>query len=166
MGLIDDLGELAVGTRLMRLSERTRKDVTRIYKEHHLDFEAKWFPVLYVLNHKLAMGVVELADEIGYTHQSVMALVKEMQKQKLIKSNSSKSDGRKRMLSLTPKALDLIKEFKPLWEDFLTVNHVIYNNGSSLLKAVEDTEAALRKEGFYERYKKLEAKRKNKSQMT
>jgi DNA-binding MarR family transcriptional regulator len=163
MDLIEDLGELAVATRLTRLSEMTRKDVTRIYKEHHLDFEAKWFPVLYVLSNKASIGVVELADEIGYTHQSVIALVNEMQNKKLIESNPSKTDKRKRLLSLTPKAVDLIEEFKPLWEDFIAVNKIIYNNGSSLLKAIEDTEAMLMKKGFYERYKILEAKRKDKS---
>lgn len=163
MGLIEELGELAVATRLMRLGELTRKDVTRIYKEHHLDFESKWFPVLYVLSRKGSLSVIELADEIGYAHPSVIALVKEMQKKKLVRSIANKSDGRKRMLSLTPKANDMIDEFKPLWDDFKAINNVIYNNGSSLLKAIEDAEAALQSECFYSRYKKLELKRIAKS---
>lgn len=162
MSLINELGELAVATRLVRLSEQTRKDATRIYREHHLDFESKWFPVLYVLSQKKALGVMELADEIGYAHPSVIALVKEMQKQKLIRSAASKSDGRKRLLSLTPKAEEMIAEFEPLWEDFRTINRIIYNTESKLLKALEDCEAALAKESFYERYKKLEARRTKK----
>lgn len=160
MNLINELGELAMATRLMRLCEQTRKDTTRIYKEHRLAFEAKWFPVLYVLSRKGPLGVIELADEIGYAHPSVIALIKEMQKQKLVKSTASKHDGRKRMLSLTPKARNMIAEFTPLWNDFRAINQIIYNNGSSLLKAVEDCETALSKESFYERYKKFEAKRK------
>ncbi len=157
--LIDELGDLAMATRLMRLSEWTRKDVTRIYKEHEHDFESKWFPVLYVLSKKNELGIVELANAIGYTHQSVAMLVKEMQAKKLVKSAGDKTDGRKRVISLTPKALELIAELKYLWEDFRVINRAIYNNGSSLLKAVEDCEAALANESFYERYKKLEAKR-------
>lgn len=160
MNLINQLGELALSTRMMRLSEQCRKDVTRIYKEHHLDFESKWFPVLYVLSRKKLMGVIELADEIGYTHPSVIALVKEMQRKKLVKSVPSKTDGRKRMLSLTQKAVNMIDVFKPLWDDFRTVSKQVYNNGSSLLKAVEDCEAALTKESYYQRYKKIEAKKK------
>jgi len=157
--LIDELGDLAMATRLMRLSEWTRKDVTRIYKEHKLDFESKWFPVLYVLSKKNELGIVELANAIGYTHQSVAVLVKEMQAKKLVKSGGDKADGRKRLISLTQKALELVAELKGLWEDFRVVNRAIYNNGSSLLKAVEDCEAALANEGFYERYKRLEANR-------
>ena len=160
MNLINELGELALSTRMMRLSEQCRKDVTRIYNEHHLDFESKWFPVLYVLSKKKVLGIIELADEIGYTHPSVIALVKEMQKKKLLKSVSNKTDGRKRMISLTQKALNMLDEFQPLWEDFRAVSKQVYNNGSSLLKAVEDCEAALQKESYYQRYKKLEAKKK------
>ena len=163
MNLINELGELALSTRMVRLSEQCRKDVTRIYKEHHLDFESKWFPVLYVLSRKKILGVIELADEIGYTHPSVIALVKEMQRKKLVKSVPSKTDGRMRMLSLTQKALNMIAEFQPLWDDFRAVSKQVYNNGSSLLKAVEDCEAAIEKESYYLRYKKLEAKKKLKA---
>lgn len=159
MGIIESLGELALATRLLRLSEQTRKDVTRIYREHHLEFESKWFPVLYVLSKKGPMGVVDLAAEIGYAHPSVIALVREMQKQKLVRSAGSRSDGRRKILSLTAKAEGMMEEFRPLWNDFLKVNKVIFNNGSSLLKAVEDAEAALEKGSFYTRYKKLEARR-------
>jgi len=162
MNLINELGELAMATRLMRLSEQTRKDTTRIYLEHRLHFESKWFPVLYVLSKKGTLGVIELAEEIGYTHPSVIALVKEMQKQGLVKSQTSKTDKRKRLLCLTAKANHMIEEFKPLWEDFRAINRLIYNNGSSLLKAVEDCEAALAKQSFYERYKAFEAKRTTK----
>ena len=160
MSIIDELGELALSTRLVRLSELCRRDVTRIYKEHHLDFESKWFPILYVLSQKGPLSVIELADEIGYTHPSVIALVKEMQKQKLVRSVFSKTDGRKRMLSLTVKANNMIDEFQPLWKDFRIISNKVYNNGSSLLKAVEDCEAALQQESYYARYKKLEAKRR------
>ena len=162
MNLIIELGELALSTRMVRLSEQCRRDVTRIYKEHHLDFESKWFPVLYVLSKKKSFGVIELADEIGYTHPSVFALVKEMQKKKLGKSEPSKTDGRMRMLSLTQKAIDMLSEFQSLWDDFRSVSRQVYNNGSSLLKAVEDCEAALGKESYYQRYKKLEVKKKAK----
>jgi DNA-binding MarR family transcriptional regulator len=156
--LINELGELALSTRLMRLSEGMRKDVTRIYREHGIDFESKWFPVLYVLSKRSPLGVLELANEIGYTHPSVIALVKEMEKKKLVKSSPGKDDGRKRMLHLTQKAIDMVKALEPLWQVMRLASKQVYNNGSSLLKAVEDAEAALEAEGYYERYRKAELK--------
>jgi MarR family transcriptional repressor of mepA len=153
--MIDELGELALSTRLMRLSEWTRKDVTKIYQEYGLAFESKWFPVLYILSRKAPLGVVELADELGYAHPSVIALVKEMEKQKLIRSVTSKTDARKRLLQLTPKALEWEKKMQPLWDKMRIVAGEIYNNGSSLLKAVEDVERALKECSFYQRFNKL-----------
>jgi len=156
MSLINELGELALSTRLMRLSEVTRADVTRIYHEHGLAFESKWFPVLYVLSRKSPLSVSELAHEIGYTHPSIIALVKEMEKKRLIRSSVNKIDGRKRMLELTRTAKHMIGKLQPLWDNMRKVARQIYNNGSSLLKAVEDTEMALAREGYYERYQKIE----------
>lgn len=49
MDLIHELGELALATRLKRLSERLSSDVSKIYKESDVDFEAKWFLILSLL---------------------------------------------------------------------------------------------------------------------
>ena len=153
--MIDELGELALSTRLMRLAEWTRKDVTRIYQEYGMPFESKWFPVLYILSRKAPLSVMELTGELGYAHPSVIALVKELEKQKLVRSIPSKTDGRKRMLELTSRALEWEKKMQPLWDKMRIVAGDIYNNGSSLLRAIEDTEAALRDCSYYDRFKKL-----------
>ena len=154
-GIIDELGELALSTRLMRLSEWTRRDVTKIYQEYGIAFESKWFPVLYILKRKAPLSVVGLAEELGYSHPSVIALVREMEQHKLVRSVASKSDGRKRMLELTTRALEWEKKMQPLWDKMRVVAGEIYNNGSSLLRAIEDTEAALRECSYYERFSRL-----------
>jgi DNA-binding MarR family transcriptional regulator len=156
--LIDELGELALSTRLMRLAEWTRKDVTKIYKEYGIAFESKWFPVLYVLSRRSPLSVGELAEELGYAHPSVIALVKEMEKNGLIRSVVSKTDARKRMLQLTPKALKFKEKMQPLWDQMRVIAGQIYNNGSSLLQAVNDVEKALHECSYYDRFKKLTKK--------
>ncbi len=160
MTIIDELREIGLATRLQRLSDAMRKDVTQIYKEHHLDFESKWFPVLYVMIKKSPISVVELANEIGFAHPSIIALVKEMEKKKLIKSVESKTDGRKRMLSLTPKAIRMTDQLQFLWDDIKKAAKIFSDSPHQLLKAIEETEKILRKESFYTRIKKIQAKRK------
>ncbi len=155
MNIINELGELALSTRLMRLSEITRKDVSRIYKEHGIDFESKWFPVLFVLTKRSPLSIIELADELGYAHPSVIALVREMEKKKLIKSVIGKTDKRKRMLSLTPKAVAMKEEMQPLWDKMSIVAHQIYNGKHSLLQAIDEVEKTLQAESYYSRYNKL-----------
>jgi DNA-binding MarR family transcriptional regulator len=153
--MIEELGELALSTRLMRLSEWTRKDVTRIYEEYGIPFQSKWFPVLYILGRKAPLSVMELTEELGYAHPSVIALVREMEKQKLVRSAPSKTDGRKRMLELTSKAMEWQKRMQPLWDKMRLVAAEIYNNGPSILEAIINVEAALDECSFYDRFKKL-----------
>jgi DNA-binding MarR family transcriptional regulator len=162
MNLIDQIREMALSTRLVRLSDTIRQDITCIYREQGIDFESKWFPVLFVMLQRSPIGVIDLAQEIGYAHPSVIALVKEMENKKLITSVASKTDKRKRMLSLTPKGQGLKKKLAPLWEDILKIARKITDNRNNLFAALEETEAVLQAESFYSRYKKLESKRNKK----
>ena len=52
MDLIKQLGPMALGSRLKRLTVRMNKDVSRVYRELGLDFEARWFPVAYLLSRR------------------------------------------------------------------------------------------------------------------
>ena len=41
-----DLGGLALGSRLKRLSDRLYRGVARIYRELDVEMEPRWFPVV------------------------------------------------------------------------------------------------------------------------
>ena len=43
MDLIAQLGELALASRLHRLADGLQRDVTDLYAELGLDFQARWF---------------------------------------------------------------------------------------------------------------------------
>ena len=128
-------GILALSTRLQRLSEQLRKDGALFYKTYGIDFEPKWFPVVYTLYHKEVLSVVEIANEIGYTHPSTISLLKELEKQKLIRSKKDKVDERKRLILLTPKGQELIEKMKPVWEVMSSVLKEIADNQNNLLQA-------------------------------
>src|ERR1700750_3168675 len=116
MNIIDESGILAISTRLQRLSEQLRKDGALIYKSFGIDFEPKWFPVIFTLHHKTMLSVVEIANEIGYTHPSTISLLKELEKQKIIQSKKDKQDERRRLIVLSPKGIELIEKMKPVWD--------------------------------------------------
>ena len=73
MSVIDDAGILAISTRLLRLSEQIRKDGLEIYKACGIEFEPKWFPVIYALHKKSVLGVVEPRDpadlDVSHPHE-------------------------------------------------------------------------------------------------
>ncbi|MDF2550766.1 MAG: MarR family transcriptional regulator [Chryseobacterium sp.] len=151
MNVIDQSGILALSTRLQRLSEQLRKDGALIYKEFGIDFEPKWFPVIFTLHHKKILSVVEIANEIGYTHPSTISLLKELEKQKIIISKKDKSDERKRLIELSSKGIELIKKIQPVWKLISTILSEIADNENHLLKAIEEVEEKIAAQSFFQR---------------
>ena len=157
MNIIDESGILAISTRLQRLSEQLRKDGALFYKSYGIDFEPKWFPVVYTLHHKEVLSVVEIANEIGYTHPSTISLLKELEKQKLIRSKKDKVDERKRLILLTPKGQELILKMKPVWDVMSSVLKEIADNQNNLLQAINEAENKLMHQSFLQRALQLKS---------
>lgn len=157
MNIIDESGILAISTRLQRLSEQLRKDGALFYKSYGIDFEPKWFPVVYTLHYKEVLSVVEIANEIGYTHPSTISLLKELEKQKLIRSKKDKVDERKRLISLTPKGQELILKMKPVWDVMSSVLKEIADNQNNLLQAINEAENKLVHQSFLQRALQLKS---------
>ena len=155
MNIIDEIGILAISTRLQRLSEQLRKDGALIYKSFDIDFEPKWFPVIYTLHIKEMLSVVEIASEIGYSHPSTISLLKELEKQKLISSKKDKLDERKRLIVLTAKGKELVVKMQPVWTVMKKTLNEITDNQNNLLKAIEETEQKLATQGFFQRAAEL-----------
>lgn len=151
MNIIDEIGILAISTRLQRLSEQLRKDGAQIYTYFNIDFEPKWFPVIYTLHVKEMLSVVEIASEIGYSHPSTISLLKELEKQKIISSKKDKLDDRKRLIILTPKGKELIEKMKPVWDIMTKTLNQITNTQNNLLKAIDEAEQNLTRQGFFQR---------------
>lgn len=151
MNVINEAGILAISTRLHRLSEQLRKDGAMIYKAFGIDFELKWFPVIFTIYKKETAGVVEIANEIGYTHPSTITLLKELEKLKFIEWKKDKNDERKRLFLLTPKGTELVEKMKPVWELVTIVLSEIADNENNLLKAIDEAEEKIANQSFYQR---------------
>ena len=151
MNVIDSSGLLGIATRLQRLSDQFRRDGVLIYKAVGIDFEPKWFPVIYTLYHKPELSVVEVAAEIGYAHPSTIILLKELEKAKLIKSKKDKHDERKRLLQLTEKGLQLVAEMQPVWQAMTAAVAELTATQNNLLKAIEEVEANFAEKSFFQR---------------
>ncbi|QEM12292.1 MarR family transcriptional regulator [Mucilaginibacter rubeus] len=158
MNVIDESGILAISTRLQRLAEQLRKEGVLIYKANNIEFEPKWFPVIYTLHFKPMLSVVEIAAEIGYTHPSTISLLKELEKEKLIRSKKDKADERKRLITLTTKGQELIERMKPVWEIIKAAAAEIADTQNNLMKAITEAEEKLKQQSFLDRALRLKAK--------
>jgi DNA-binding MarR family transcriptional regulator len=157
MNVINDLGLLALATRLQRLAEQMRKDGLLIYKAHGIDFEPKWFPVIYTLHVKDVLSVVELSGEIGYSHPSTISLLNELEKQKLVKSKKDKNDERKRLIQLTEKGQVLINQMEPVWQVMIAATAQLIETKNNLMNALEEVEQQMELQSFYQRAKVIMA---------
>jgi len=155
MNIFNEIGGLAISTRLQRLADQFRKDGVQIYLTNQIEFEPKWFPVIYALHVKSSLSILELSEEIGYAHPSTISLLKELEKAGLIESFKAEKDERKRMVRLTQKAKELVEKMKPVWNKMRMAAEEISNTANNLLLAMEETEYQLRKEGFFDRYQRL-----------
>lgn len=151
MNVINEAGILAISTRLHRLSEQLRKDGALIYKAFGIDFELKWFPVIFTIYKKEIASVVEIANEIGYTHPSTITLLKELEKLELIQWKKDKQDERKRLFILTSKGKELIEKMKPVWELMSQILGEITDNNNNLLAAIDEAEEKIANQSFYQR---------------
>jgi DNA-binding MarR family transcriptional regulator len=151
MNVIDQSGILGVATRLQRLSDRIRKDGLSIYMDHSIDFEPKWFPVIYSLHVKPLLSVVELAHEIGYTHPSTISLLKELEEQNLVRSVKDTVDERRRLIQLTHKGSALIERMKPVWEIMVGALTELIDTKNNLMQAIIEVEQQLENQSFLQR---------------
>jgi N-acetylglutamate synthase-like GNAT family acetyltransferase/DNA-binding MarR family transcriptional regulator len=152
MDIIRDLSELALASRLKRLADRLMKDVSQIYTDCNIEFEARWFPVLYALNTKNKMNITDLASALSVSHTAVNQLVSELIQRGLAKSEKDRIDERQRLLQITDKGKSMVKRLEPIWSEIRNATReIIKQSGSDILDSIERIEVLLDQEGMYTR---------------
>lgn len=159
MDIISDLGALALGSRMKRLSERFLKLASDIYDSSGIDFEAKWFPMFYLLSKEGEKSIMEIAESLDISHPAVIQIAKELEQNGWIKSVKNKEDARKRNLKVTKKAIEKLPLLEELWLNFRLKNEKIVELAeNNILKALQEVETILDentyKKDFFDEVKK------------
>lgn len=152
MDIIRQLGELALASRLRRLAERLQRDATRLYQEHDLEFEARWFPLVYLLRRGDSMPLTTAARLLAVTHPAVHQMAGELTTRGLLRSDKDKGDVRRRLLVLTPEGRALCDRLAPLWDDVAdATRELVASNAPHLLSGLERIERSLDESSIYDR---------------
>lgn len=152
MGLIEELEELALATRLHRLADRLQQDVSRLYAEEGIAARARWFPVLMALSRKAPRSISDLARELGLTHTAINQIAAEMGRHALLHSRDDPRDRRQRLLSLSPAGRLAVRELEPIWDEVRAATRLLVReSGHDLLAAVAAVEARLDASAMTER---------------
>lgn len=154
MSFYQQSGVLFFGSRLRRLSEGFLADVNLVYKKHQIRFEAAWFPVFYMLSKQESLSIRAISDELEVSHSAASQLISKLQEKGLLKITNDKHDGRKKMVTLSPKGQKLLQQIIPIWtamqkamEELLAAS----DNTCRLMQAITETERALKSASLYNR---------------
>lgn len=115
--LLEELGALALGSRLKRLSDALMQDGGRIYDEVHPGFEPRWFPVFSYLYKKGPTSITGLARGLGVSHPGINKVGNELIEARLVAPYRDRNDKRKRVLALTSTGRDRYQVLEPAWRD-------------------------------------------------
>jgi DNA-binding MarR family transcriptional regulator len=148
---IAELGGAALGARLRRLSAAIDADAARIYAARGIRFEQRWFGVINQLALTGPLSVRQLADLLGITHASVSETRQSLEAAGLIASRSDPSDGRRRVLTLSPSGEALVAQLQPLWDAFDEAARELDAEAGGVTEALARLEQALAQRSLHER---------------
>lgn len=152
--IIEELGSLALATRLKSLSERLAKDVGLIYKELAFDFEPRWFAMIYALKDKETLAVTELSAMLQQTHPAVNQVANVLVEKGLLVESKDDADQRKRLLKLSRSGSALVNKMEHIWEKIKVANdELLKETDPDFLDRVQKLENALDESSMYGRVK-------------
>lgn len=109
------LGALALGSRLKRLSESMMADASQVYRHFGMDVQPRWFPLMALLHERDQVTVVEAAEAIRVSQPAVSQFIRQLQQAKLVRVVACEDDGRRRLLSLTRIGREAVETMQPMW---------------------------------------------------
>lgn len=153
MDIIQQLGGLSLASRLRRLSEWLMSDVSRIYDEQKVEFQARWFPVMYLLSMKSPQAVTDAAKQLKLSHPAINQISNQMAKAGLLESYQDEADKRKRLLQLSSEGKRTVEKLRPLWEIIRRCNDELLEMTPGFVASLDKVEKELSDRSMYERVK-------------
>lgn len=155
MDVIHDLGSLALGSRLKRISDRFMAEATQIYSSQDVAFESRWFPLFSLLARVDCVSVGQAASSLGVTHSAVSQTVQEMLNKGVIISSVDPQDRKRVVLSLSTEGKKLLLNLEPLWSDIgASVDEILRATGVDLVSILARLESTLDSESIFSRTQK------------
>ncbi len=154
MKVYEMAGELIIGSRLKRLSEKFLSDVSKVYKSQGIPFETAYFPVFYLLNLHGTLTVSHVARELEITQSGASQMINALVKKELVRYDKDRDDKRIRIASFTPMGAQLLDQVEPVWESIGKCFRQILEEGDNsryLFQAMGEIEESISQENLYSR---------------
>lgn len=164
MDFYNNVGKMALGSRLRRLSEQITEDAAQVYTLYNVPLQPKWFPVFHVLSQGHDKTITAIAEEIGHSHPSVSTIIREMVKQGVVVEKKDKKDGRKNMVSLSKKGKDIAISMMPQYTDVTNaIDEAMSQARYDIWKAIEEWEFLLNQKSLLRRVQDQKKRRESRN---
>ncbi|HHL31240.1 MAG TPA: MarR family transcriptional regulator [Oceanospirillales bacterium] len=148
----DDLGEVALGSRLKRLSDRVMSDAARVYQYTGHDMQPKWFTLMSLLADKKKVSVVQAADFLGLSQPCISQFSRELLKKGWLQVQTDANDLRRKIMSLTTKGKRQYKKMQPMRQSVhAAAVSICQELDQDFYQALKQFEQALERKSLYHR---------------
>jgi len=149
---LDELGSLALGSRIKRLGDRMMAEANRTYRAFGHDAQPKWFGLLALLYRAGPVGVGEAADRLGLTQPAISQFCRDLEGRGWIQVDLDPDDGRKRVLRLSRRGKAAVAAMQPMWRAVESAaNDLCRSAGADFLASLQRLEWALSQKSIAER---------------
>ncbi|MEL7331656.1 MAG: bifunctional helix-turn-helix transcriptional regulator/GNAT family N-acetyltransferase [Cyanobacteria bacterium J06560_2] len=164
MSFYENIGTLALGSRLRHLSEQLTGDAAKAYDLYGVPLDPRWFPVFWVLSQQPEASITEIAKIIGHSHPSVSQIVKKMKKADLVVTAKSSQDARINVVHLSDKGKTIIPQFEAQCVDVRqAAEELLAETQYDLWNAIAEIEFLLENKSLLQRIQSVRKKKAHQS---
>jgi len=149
--LVQQLGYANLDTRLKRISDKMSHSLRAMYREMQLDTEPNWYLVFWIVKEQPYVSVMEIANKLKFTHQSVINMTNKMIKNGYLINKKDTVDKRKTVFVLTKKAETNLPLFTQIWEIGKEVTLELLNKNTEIMNHLQALEKNLEQLSFGQR---------------
>ncbi len=110
--ILSDLGYLALGSRLKRLSDRMLADAALVHQQSDEPVQPGQFPLIAALDRYGGLSVNRAAEVLGVSQPAITRAANELIKANLVSSAAGEKDKRQRDLALTDEGVACVARLK------------------------------------------------------
>ena len=154
MDLMRELGAMAFASRLRRLSDRLKSEVTMLYQAKGIQFNDSWFLLALMLSNREGVTVKEVSEAFGISHSAISQMASAMKREKLIEGRKDDRDRRRTLLYLTDRGRSAVKALQPIWRAVGNcTEELISETGEDILLAITEMEEQIERKDLFTRVK-------------
>ena len=148
---VKKIGVGAFDARLKRMADAMTYSIRAMYKTLNIDIEPNRYLVLTLIKNIKSISVVEIAQRMGFAHQSIDNITKKMISSGYLIRYKDVKDKRRTIFELTNKAEDILPQLENIWNIGEDIFQDIVPNSEVILNQLELIEEELKKSSFGDR---------------